>query len=315
MGADGEECRVKPASLHRFENFVDLGIELELDAEIEDPLYFRIEHVARQSVLGDAEAHHPASRRPGIVYRNAMPHASQMIGRRKTGRSRADHQHAFAAFDVWRRKAPIELDRLVAEEPLDRIDADRFVDLRPIAGALAGVIADPPHHRGHRVVLCELAPCAFVVARFRVVEPRLDVFAGWTGMIARRQAIHIDRTHGAPGAGEISETAAAIERYGERMCHHASSSASSILYSAMLLSAIACSLARRCEPAASLNKFSKRRCGLRYSVTGTGRRIFRLLVTMPCSASKTGNSPDSTASRASRTVSCEAEPQPSGHGT
>src|SRR5450759_1340430 len=215
----------------------------------------------------------------------------------------------------WRRKAPVALNRLVAEEMLDRIDSNRFVDLRPIAGALAWVIADPPHHGGHRVVLREHAPGTFVVARFRLVEPRLDVFAGRTGMIARRQAVHIDRTHGAPGAGEIGEAAAAIERDGERVLHPASSSGSSSLNSVMLRSAMACSRASRCEPAASLNKCSKRRCGLRYSATGTGRRIFRLLVTMPYSASKTGNSPDSTANRARRTVSCEAEPQPSGHGT
>src|SRR5664280_242705 len=305
MGADGKECRVEPAGLHRFENVVDLGIELE----------FRIEHIARQSVLGDAKAHHPAGRGPGIVYRNAMPHASQMIGRRKTGRSRADHQHALSAFCLGRRKAPVALNRLVAEETLDRIDPNSFVDLRPIAGALAGVIADPPHHSGHRVVLREHVPGTFVVARFRVVKPRLDVFAGRTGMIARRQAVHIDRTHRAPRAGEIGEAAAAIERDGERVLHPASSSGSSSLNSVMLRSAMACSRASRCEPAASLNKCAKRRCGLRYSATETGRRIFRLLVTMPYSASKTGNSPDSTASRARRTVSCEAEPQPSGHGT
>ena len=81
MGADRQECRVEPAGLHRFKKFVDLGIELELDAEIEDPLYFRIEHVARQPVLGNAEAHHPAGRRPGIVDRDGVAHAAQMIGR------------------------------------------------------------------------------------------------------------------------------------------------------------------------------------------------------------------------------------------
>ena len=43
--------------------------------------------------------------------------------------------------------------------------------------------------------------------------------------------------------------------------------------------------------------------------------VFRLAVTTPCSASNTGNSPHSTASRANRIVSWEAEPQPSGQGT
>ena len=71
---------------------------------------------------------------------------------------------------------------------------------------------------------------------------------------------------------------------------------------------------RRCAPA--------RRTGARSgaAASGTprpapGRRIFETPTTSPCSASKTGNSPVSLTSRASRIVSREAEPQPSGQGT
>ena len=42
--------------------------------------------------------------------------------------------------------------RLVAEEPLDRVDADGTVELRAVAGCLTGVVADPAHDRGQRVV-------------------------------------------------------------------------------------------------------------------------------------------------------------------
>ena len=98
VGADGEERGVEPAGLHRLEDVVDLGVELELDAHIEDALHFRIEHVARQPVLGNAEAHHAAGRRARIVDRHGVAHAAQMVGRGQTGRAGADDEHALARF-------------------------------------------------------------------------------------------------------------------------------------------------------------------------------------------------------------------------
>ena len=172
---------------------------------IENAFDFRVEHLARQPVLRDAEAHHAAGGGPGVVDRDRVSHAAQMIGGGKSGRPGADHQHALAGFRFRRRETPIALDRLVAEEALDRIDADRLVDLRTVAGGLAGVIADAPHHGGQRIVLREHAPGVFVIAGFGVVEPGLDILAGRAGVIARRQAVDIDRPHGAPGAGLIGE--------------------------------------------------------------------------------------------------------------
>jgi hypothetical protein len=51
------------------------------------------------------------------------------------------------------RELPAALQRLVAEEALDRIDADRLVELRAIARVFARVVADPAHDRRQRVVL------------------------------------------------------------------------------------------------------------------------------------------------------------------
>ena len=59
---------------------------------------------------------------------------------------------------------PALLDRLVAEEPLDRVDPDRLVELAAVAGGLAGVVADPPHDRRERVVLHDLPPRALVAS-------------------------------------------------------------------------------------------------------------------------------------------------------
>jgi hypothetical protein len=60
------------------------------------------------------------------------------------------------------------LQRLVAEEALDRVDADRVVDLGAIAHAFARVVADSSHDRRERVVAGEMAPRRLVVAAFGV---------------------------------------------------------------------------------------------------------------------------------------------------
>jgi hypothetical protein len=100
-----------------------------------------------------------------------MPEAAQVICGGKAGRPRAYDQHPLAAFGPGRRKFPSLFDGRVAKEALDRIDADGRIDLGAIARRFAGVITDAAHHRGKRIILGEHAPCALVVARFRVREP------------------------------------------------------------------------------------------------------------------------------------------------
>src|SRR5437016_2988234 len=84
--------------------------------------------------------------------------------------TRADHEHMLAGRVLRPRELPAAPDRLVTEEALDRIDADRRVELGAIARALAAVIADAPHHGGEGVVLDEMPPCGFVVARLGVEQ-------------------------------------------------------------------------------------------------------------------------------------------------
>ena len=100
-------------------------------------------------------------------------------------------------------------------------EADRFVQLRAVAGALAGVVADPAHHRGHRIVGRQQAPGRFVVAGLGVVEPALDVLARRAGVVAGRQAVHVLRADRPPGAGVVGEAGARVERDGEGLAHGA----------------------------------------------------------------------------------------------
>ena len=75
------------------------------------------------------------------------------------------------------------------------MDADRFVNVLAVARVLARVIADPAVDRRHRIVADDDVPGLAVAARLRLGEPRLDVFAGRAGMVARRQAVHVNGAH------------------------------------------------------------------------------------------------------------------------
>ena len=63
----------KPPSSHRLEDVRDLGVQLERHAEVEDALHLGVEDVARQAVLGNAEAHHAAGHRAGVADRDVVP--------------------------------------------------------------------------------------------------------------------------------------------------------------------------------------------------------------------------------------------------
>jgi hypothetical protein len=158
---------------------------LDDDAHVDDALHLGVEHVARQAVLGDAEAHHPAQQRPGFDHRHGVAEPAQVVGRRHARGAGADDQHALSGFLPRRIEPPAALERLVAEEALDRVDADRRVDAAAVADAFAAVIADPPHDRRERVVARQVAPGGFVGAALGVEEPALDVLAGRALRIAR----------------------------------------------------------------------------------------------------------------------------------
>ncbi len=244
VGADREERRVEAALAQRRGDVRDLGVQLERHAQIEDPLDLGVEHVAREAVLGDAEAHHAAGQRAGLVDRDRVAEASEVVGSGQARGARADDEHALAGRRRGHVDRPAPLDRLVAEEPLDRVDPDRLVDLHAVARGLTGVVADAPHHSGQRVVLHQLPPGGLVVAPLGVVEPLLDVLAGGAGVVARRQPIDVHRALDAPRAGLVGEARTDVERDREGLLHHASpgpaGSSASRPKRSMLRSARAC---------------------------------------------------------------------------
>ncbi len=150
--ADGEERGVELAGLHRFLDVVDLGVEPDLDAHVDDALHLGIEHVARQTILRNAEAHHAAHQRAGLAHGDLVAKTAQVIRGRHAGGAGADDQNALAGFGSRLGEFPATLDRLVAEKAFNGIDTHRRIELPAITGALAGVITNPPHDRREGIV-------------------------------------------------------------------------------------------------------------------------------------------------------------------
>ena len=193
--ADSEEDRIEsPFGLlgHEIGDFV---VQDDLDADSADAVDLAVQHFPWQAVFGDAEVHHPAGHRSRLVDDDLVSAACQVPGSRETARSSADDEHASIRWWLVGRGGPPLTECHVSQEPLDRMDADRFVNLLAVAHLLARVIADAAMDRRHRIVADDDVPGLAVVASLRLGEPGLDVFAGRAGVVARRQAVHIDRAH------------------------------------------------------------------------------------------------------------------------
>ena len=163
----------KPPRSHRLEDVRHLALELERDAEVDDPRDLGVEDLAREPVLRDAVAHHPAGLGPASRTVTSWPSGRGGTRRRaptgrrlRRGRACRTAARRPSTCQPWR-------DCLVSEEPLDGVDPDRLVELAAVADRLAGVVADPPHDRRERVVLHELAPGALVAgaALLGLVQP------------------------------------------------------------------------------------------------------------------------------------------------
>ena len=154
----------------------------------------RVEHVARQAVFRDAEAHHAAGKRPRLADRHVMAEAGaddrrpeRPAGPAPTTSTRLPCLRAgFSNFQ------PLSIARSPRKRSTELMPTALSM-LRAIAGGLAGMIADAAHHGRQRVVVGQRAPRGLVVAGFRVNEPALNVLARRAGGVAGRQAVDIDR--------------------------------------------------------------------------------------------------------------------------
>ena len=75
MGPDGEESGVEAAQHHHRAKVDHLGPEVQPHAYVEDALDLGVEHLARQAVFGDAEAHHATRDRARLMDLDVVTHA------------------------------------------------------------------------------------------------------------------------------------------------------------------------------------------------------------------------------------------------
>ena len=92
--ADREEGGVVGALAQLVAEVGDALAAAQLDAEREDPLDLRVEHLARQAVGGDAVAHHPPGPRGGVAHRHVVPAQCEVVGGGEARGPGADDEHA-----------------------------------------------------------------------------------------------------------------------------------------------------------------------------------------------------------------------------
>ena len=173
LRTDGEEGCVPALVGHHGVQVGDRGVDLQGDAEVEQPGDLGVEHLTRQPVARDAVAHHPAGDRCGLPDGDRVTAPGQVVGRGESGRPGADDQHPPPGGRGSDRDAPALGQRLVAEEALDGVDADRLVEVAAVAGGLARVVADPAADGREGVGLHDAPPGRLVAraAALRVVQP------------------------------------------------------------------------------------------------------------------------------------------------
>jgi hypothetical protein len=124
---------------------------LELHAHIEDPLDLAVEHRLGESIARDPVAQHSAGLLQRLEDRHAIASAGQLIGAGEpagAGSDDGDLLRLLLIAELLERQ--VVLDPVVADRPLDLVDADRALELRAVALGLAGGRADTTTHRGER---------------------------------------------------------------------------------------------------------------------------------------------------------------------
>ena len=199
------------------------------------------------------------------------------------------------------------------------MDGHGRVELAAVAGRLARVVAGAPHHRGNGVVPDERFP------RARGSPPPRRARA--IPAVARRRGTRGRTARGARRRPAVRTRQAPV--WFARLDALSRVIAKGLLTGpSARASSVRVRTAPRCDPrwpgcgrgpplarALPSNRCANRVCSRRYSSTFARRRIGVARTTSPCSASKSGKRPDSTARRAIWIVLAGSLPQPSGHGT
>ena len=204
--AEGEEDRVVAAGqlVQGPAVRADPDAAADLDAaQVQQLGDLSVEDLLGQVPGGDAGPQHAPGLVQGLEDDAGVALAAQVVGAAEAAGTRAHDGHRLAVQrgQVLLDRVVRELQAEVPEEPLDPADADRLVVRGPVAGGLAGVVADPAGDRGHRIVLEDRQVAVQVPVVLDVIQVLLDLLAGRAGVVARRRLVPVHRPVEAEVAG------------------------------------------------------------------------------------------------------------------
>src|SRR5579883_568485 len=198
MSTDRDKARIKAFTAHHSRNILDLLVQSDFYAEIENALHFRVDHISGQSVRRNSKAHHSTNRRASFHDRYIMAKACKMIGGRETTRTGTHNKDSFAALRCGCLCRPLHFYRPIPKKALDRVNIHRRIKRRAIARTLTRMVTGSPHDRWEGIILHDLFPRSAIIAFFRLIEPALSVLTSGARIVARWKAIDIHRTLGPP---------------------------------------------------------------------------------------------------------------------
>jgi hypothetical protein len=204
LRADAEEHRIEAALLLFGQNVGDPVVAHDLHAHRLDAGDLLGQPLARQAIGGHAVAHHAARLLAAVADLDVMSQPAQVVGAGQARGAGANHQHALAGGRPWLDR-PAFFQRQVAQEAIDRVDRHRLIEKLPIASAFTRMVAGAPVRPGKRIFFHVLAPGVFPLAGLSQREPRLDVQARRTAVVAGRQMIDIRRRLPARRVGALGD--------------------------------------------------------------------------------------------------------------
>ena len=206
VGAGGEEGGVEALPLEQvleLEVRSDPDAAAELHAQVQDPLDLRLQHVAREPVLGHAAGQHAPRHVEGLEegHRDALQR--QGAGRRETRGTGAHHRDpAILAprFGLGQLRGAVPALE-VRQEALDGADGDGLVHVLAGAGLLAGPLTDAAAHRRQREVPADEREGLLVPPLPGEGHVALHAHVGRTGVSAGRRAALVDGVGVGDGLG------------------------------------------------------------------------------------------------------------------
>ena len=195
----------------------DRGVEVDLHPQLLDHLDLRLEHVLGEAVLGDADGEPAAGHGQGLEDVDVVAFDRQIVRRGESGGTGADDGDLFALLLLDRGdEAGLVLQVQVGHETLQVHDVDRLVHLSPLAGLLAGVVADPAADDGKGIVPLDELQGFLELSRRDQGHVPLDADVGGAGRLAGGGPQLVDRETGGNGLGKVAvHGLAGIERFVE----------------------------------------------------------------------------------------------------